>query len=209
MVQRGCLPVAWSDTSRNMKPAPIASSRPRRRPDPAAGLQDFLRARQAGKPFDERAYDACLTASVAEIVRRQAQAGIDWSATASSASRSAGRNMCSNGSQVSNVAVQAGRQHVSARRRPRKIPGILASSAPATACPRAWTRSASAPSPTRAGRAPARHRQFQGRAEVDQGRGAFLPVAAPRRDPRSQERILQEREALLHAIGEASAPNTA
>ena len=40
-------------------------------------LQEFLRARQTGKPFDERAYDACLAASVAEIVRRQAQAGID------------------------------------------------------------------------------------------------------------------------------------
>jgi len=40
-------------------------------------LQEFLRAKQAGKPFDARAYDACLAASVAEIVRRQAQAGID------------------------------------------------------------------------------------------------------------------------------------
>ena len=40
-------------------------------------LQDFLRAKQGGKPFDERAYDACLAASVAEIVRRQAEAGID------------------------------------------------------------------------------------------------------------------------------------
>jgi 5-methyltetrahydropteroyltriglutamate--homocysteine methyltransferase len=40
-------------------------------------LQGFLRAKEAGKPFDERAYDACLAAAVAEIVRRQAQAGID------------------------------------------------------------------------------------------------------------------------------------
>src|SRR3977135_3124118 len=40
-------------------------------------LQEFLRARQTGKPFDERAYDACLAASVTEIVRRQAEAGID------------------------------------------------------------------------------------------------------------------------------------
>ena len=40
-------------------------------------LQEFLRARQSGKPFDERAYHACLAASVAEIVRRQAEAGID------------------------------------------------------------------------------------------------------------------------------------
>jgi 5-methyltetrahydropteroyltriglutamate--homocysteine methyltransferase len=40
-------------------------------------LQDFLRAKEAGRPFDARAYGACLAASVAEIVRRQAQAGID------------------------------------------------------------------------------------------------------------------------------------
>src|ERR1700693_1619837 len=44
------------------------------RPD---ALQDFLRARQAGKRVDQRAYDACLTDSVAEIVRQQAAAGID------------------------------------------------------------------------------------------------------------------------------------
>jgi len=40
-------------------------------------LQELLRAKQAGKSFDERAFDACLAASVAEIVRQQAQAGID------------------------------------------------------------------------------------------------------------------------------------
>ena len=40
-------------------------------------LQDFLRLKQAGKPYDRAAYDACLTASVANVVRRQAEAGID------------------------------------------------------------------------------------------------------------------------------------
>jgi 5-methyltetrahydropteroyltriglutamate--homocysteine methyltransferase len=40
-------------------------------------LQTFLRAQEAGKDFDQTAYDACLTASVAEVVRRQAEAGID------------------------------------------------------------------------------------------------------------------------------------
>ena len=35
-------------------------------------LQDFLRAKQAGKPYDEKAYQACLTDSVAEVVRHQA-----------------------------------------------------------------------------------------------------------------------------------------
>jgi 5-methyltetrahydropteroyltriglutamate--homocysteine methyltransferase len=40
-------------------------------------LQDFLRAKQAGKPYDVKAYQKCLTDSVADIVRQQAQAGID------------------------------------------------------------------------------------------------------------------------------------
>src|ERR1700753_3389421 len=44
------------------------------RPD---SLQDFLRARQAGKPYDEAAYPQCLTSSVAEVVRHQADVGID------------------------------------------------------------------------------------------------------------------------------------
>ncbi|HTQ84066.1 MAG TPA: cobalamin-independent methionine synthase II family protein [Pseudolabrys sp.] len=40
-------------------------------------LQDFLRLKQAGKPYDHKAYDMCLTESVAEVVRRQALAGVD------------------------------------------------------------------------------------------------------------------------------------
>jgi len=42
-----------------------------------ADLQDFLRARQSGKPYDEAGFQACLTRSVAEVVARQGQAGID------------------------------------------------------------------------------------------------------------------------------------
>ncbi len=40
-------------------------------------LQDFLRAKQAGSPLDQAAFATCLTDSVAEIVRRQAEAGVD------------------------------------------------------------------------------------------------------------------------------------
>jgi 5-methyltetrahydropteroyltriglutamate--homocysteine methyltransferase len=40
-------------------------------------LQDFLRSKQAEKPYDESAYQKCLTTSVADVVRDQAQAGID------------------------------------------------------------------------------------------------------------------------------------
>jgi 5-methyltetrahydropteroyltriglutamate--homocysteine methyltransferase len=44
------------------------------RPQP---LQAFLRAKQAGKTFDRDGYETCLSESVAEIVRRQAETGID------------------------------------------------------------------------------------------------------------------------------------
>src|SRR5947209_75540 len=44
------------------------------RPQP---LQAFLRDKQVGKPIDEAAYDSCLRDSVAEVVRRQAEAGVD------------------------------------------------------------------------------------------------------------------------------------
>lgn len=40
-------------------------------------LQDFLRLKQSGNPYDRAAYDACLTQSVADIVKRQSEAGID------------------------------------------------------------------------------------------------------------------------------------
>ena len=42
-----------------------------------AELQDFLRLKQAGKPYDHAAYDACLKSSVAEVVRHQAETGVD------------------------------------------------------------------------------------------------------------------------------------
>lgn len=44
------------------------------RPEP---LLEFMRARQSGKPVDRQAYDSCLTESVAEIVRHQAEVGVD------------------------------------------------------------------------------------------------------------------------------------
>jgi 5-methyltetrahydropteroyltriglutamate--homocysteine methyltransferase len=40
-------------------------------------LQDFLRARQSGQSYDAAAHDACLKQSVAEIVRQQAEVGVD------------------------------------------------------------------------------------------------------------------------------------
>src|SRR5579864_2841930 len=40
-------------------------------------LQEFLRAKQAGRPYDAAAYDKCLAASVADVVHKQAEVGID------------------------------------------------------------------------------------------------------------------------------------
>jgi 5-methyltetrahydropteroyltriglutamate--homocysteine methyltransferase len=42
-----------------------------------APLQEFLRAKQAGKPHDEAAYESCLKACVAQVVREQAKVGVD------------------------------------------------------------------------------------------------------------------------------------
>src|SRR5204862_4606583 len=44
------------------------------RPQP---LQQFLRAKQTGQPFDHTAYEKCLVQSVAEVVCRQEAVGID------------------------------------------------------------------------------------------------------------------------------------
>jgi 5-methyltetrahydropteroyltriglutamate--homocysteine methyltransferase len=40
-------------------------------------LQEFLRAVQSGKPYDEQAYQRCLSDSVAAVVEQQAKTGID------------------------------------------------------------------------------------------------------------------------------------
>jgi 5-methyltetrahydropteroyltriglutamate--homocysteine methyltransferase len=40
-------------------------------------LQEFLRAKQAGKSYDTAAYGKCLTESVANVVHKQAEVGID------------------------------------------------------------------------------------------------------------------------------------
>ena len=40
-------------------------------------LQDIMRAKQGGQQFDQAAYEKCLKDSVAEVVRRQAEIGVD------------------------------------------------------------------------------------------------------------------------------------
>jgi 5-methyltetrahydropteroyltriglutamate--homocysteine methyltransferase len=40
-------------------------------------LQEFLRAKQAGKPYDQDAYQTCLAHAVSDVVQKQAETGID------------------------------------------------------------------------------------------------------------------------------------
>src|SRR5579885_3445803 len=40
-------------------------------------LQDFMRKKQAGQPYDQAAYLKCLKDSVAEVVQKQASVGLD------------------------------------------------------------------------------------------------------------------------------------
>src|SRR5918994_7609497 len=40
-------------------------------------LREFLAAKEAGQPFDKGAYAKCLKQTVAEVVRKQADVGID------------------------------------------------------------------------------------------------------------------------------------
>jgi 5-methyltetrahydropteroyltriglutamate--homocysteine methyltransferase len=42
-----------------------------------AALQDFLRLKQAGRPYDGAAYQKCLRGAVAEVVHKQAEVGVD------------------------------------------------------------------------------------------------------------------------------------
>src|ERR1700680_4949903 len=42
-----------------------------------SALQEFLRDKQAAKPYDQTAYNACLKDSVADVVRKQAEVGVD------------------------------------------------------------------------------------------------------------------------------------
>jgi 5-methyltetrahydropteroyltriglutamate--homocysteine methyltransferase len=42
-----------------------------------AALQDIMRAKQGGQAFDQAAYEACLKQSVADVVGRQAEIGVD------------------------------------------------------------------------------------------------------------------------------------
>ena len=41
------------------------------------GVVDFIFAREKEQPYDQAAFDACMTSAVSETVRRQVEAGVD------------------------------------------------------------------------------------------------------------------------------------
>ncbi len=173
------------------------------RPQP---LQDFLRAKQSGKNFDEAGYRKCLTDSVAEVVRQQATAGVD---------------VVSDGEFGKSISWS---QYVLERlsgfeRRPMK-PGAnpWARGADRTRFAEFYAEMDSRETPAtqteavcvgadrlyRPSRVAARHRQLQGRVEAREVEEAFMPVAAPASViPDRRNEFYKTDEACLQAIGEA------
>ena len=49
----------------------------RRKPDPPDDLLAMIEAKDAGRPFDKRAFDDRVRSEVEDVVRRQSEAGID------------------------------------------------------------------------------------------------------------------------------------
>ena len=164
------------------------------RPQP---LQEFLRARQGGKPYDEKAYQKCLSDSVADVVRQQAEAGIDvvsdgefgksisWSQYALERLSGFERRP------LKQEAANPFKRGADRTRFAEFYAELDAKEAVAT------TTEADLRRPDqiyRAGRTAARHRQLQGRAqEREGGRGLSAGRRAGERDPRPQERVLQKR----------------
>ncbi len=158
------------------------------RPQP---LQDFLKAKQGGKPYDEAAYQKCLTASVGDVVKQQAQTGIDvisdgefgksisWSQYA--LERLSGFERRPIKSEAANPFKRgADRERFSEFYAELDAREGVATTTEAicTGCDKIY----------RAGRVAARHRQLQGRAQIRAGRGSFSAGGgAGERYPRPQE----------------------
>ncbi len=172
-------------------------------------LLEFLRAKQKGEPFDQHAYEACLTDSVAEVVRRQAQAG----------HRRDQRRRVRQIDQLVAIraraperlrapAGEARRQPVRARRRSRALRRVLrrARRARGRRRPRA-TRSASGRSPIPGRRSSQRDiDNFKAALKNVKVEEAFLPVAAPASViPDRKNEYYKSDEECLHAIGDGDA----
>ena len=159
-------------------------------------LIEFLRAQQERKPVDEAAFAACLTASVAEVVRQQAEAGIDVVSDGEFGKTiSWSQYVLERLSGFERRPIKAGANPFARgadRTRFAEFYAELdARDAPATAIRGGLRRPDRLYRP---GRAPARHRQLQGGAgEGPGGRGVPAGRGARERHPRPQERVLRER----------------
>ena len=171
-------------------------------------LQDFLRLKQAGKPYDEPAYQHCLTDSVAEVVKQQAETGIDvpsdgefgksisWAQYALDAAvrlrAPADQERC--------------RQPVQARRRPHALRRVLCRARrQGSAADRHAKRSASGPiAYTGQDELQRDIANFKAALKDVQVEEAFLPVAAPASViPDRKNEYYKSEEELQVAIAEA------
>ena len=159
-------------------------------------LLDFLRAKQAGEPYDEAAYDRCLDDTVADVVRQQAEIGIDVVSDGEfGKSISWSQYVLERLSGFERRPIIAGRRSVTPRRRSRALRGILRRARrPRRRAPPRSMRSASGRSPIPARRScNATSTISKPRSRASSGRGVPAGGGAGQRHPRPQERILQER----------------
>ena len=147
---------------------------PCRQPDPAAGTASHFFARsRSGSRSTRRPSTTASTQSVKDIVRQQAEAGIDVVSDGEFGKTDQLVAICAGAAdRIRATPDQSRRQSVRARRRPRPVsPNSTPSSMPATR--RQPSRESGLRRPDhlyRAGGAAARHRQFQGGAGQGQGR---------------------------------------
>ncbi len=176
-----------------------------------ARLLELARAQQKDDEIDARAYDECLQSSVAEVVRRQVEVGIDIvndGEFGKSTSWSLYPLQRLSGFELR--PVPPGRQPFRAWRGPGALPGVLRrarrqqTSAPGRTSPRTMP-SASAPSgtpafPSSSATSPTSKRRSKA-CTVEE---AFLPVAAPSSTiPDRKNEYYASDEELLAALAEA------
>ena len=177
-----------------------------------------MRAKQVGEAYDRAAYDACLKQSIADVVRRQAGTGLDVISDGEF-----GKAISWNQYVVERLsgfelrAIPAG-YRPAPRRRPHPFQGVLCRARRARADSQQDGRLRRPGQICRAGDRPARHRQFQSRAQGRDGRaglhaggGAVERAARPqgrisrarrsgsRRSPRRCARIRDDRRCRVHS----------
>ena len=181
-------------------------------------LIEFWRAIEDRKPYDEAAFEACLTESVAEVVRQQAEAGID---IVSDGEFSKGLNWAFYiFKRLKGIAVRPATAEEAegpdglhgGRPRPRRVPGILCrirrrhGLGQTARQPRRRQRAAQlCRAPTKSGATSRTSRPASPRPNSNTRRSAgFLPVVAPASAlPGAKIEHYKDEEAYLFALAEA------